>query len=148
MVQASTFLIAAAFVIAHVLAAPAPALPPVTPESSAVTRRSIDNTDSLLDIEAREPSFWGNIAKGAQKVAPKKVAPKVQKVAPLIRRDEEDNVYVRELGADELAHLEAREPGFFKKLISAKPKVAKVAHPVTGHIFRELDDGIHLEQRE
>ncbi|KAJ2933935.1 hypothetical protein H1R20_g3147, partial [Candolleomyces eurysporus] len=148
MVQASTLLVAAAFVVAPVLAAPAPALPQYL-ESSAVNRRSIDNPDSLLDIEAREPSFWGSITKVSKKAAP---ATKLPKVALILRRDEEGNVYVRELSADELAY-EAREPGFLKNLKSGGvKKVAKVASPVnpvkSGLGFRELDDGIYLEQRE
>ncbi|KAJ2933965.1 hypothetical protein H1R20_g3148, partial [Candolleomyces eurysporus] len=137
MVQASTLLVAAAFVVAPVLAAPAPALPQYL-ESSAVTRRSIDNPD-LIDIEAREPSFWGGVTR----------------VAPLLlRRDEEGNVYVRELGADEVAYLEARQPGFFDKVRFGKKGggVVKVARPITRPAsslgLRELDDGIYLEERE
>ncbi|RXW21535.1 hypothetical protein EST38_g4332 [Candolleomyces aberdarensis] len=165
MVQASTLLVAAAFVVAPVLAAPAPALPhhgkhiaaDSIPESSAVNRRSINNLD-LIDIEARDPSFWGGITKVFNKVAPivRKVAPIVRKVAPLIlRRDEEGNVYVRELDADEVAYLQAREPismGWFRKAASGARKGLSVANRVVNTAqslgLRELDDEIFLEARE
>ncbi|KAJ2916529.1 hypothetical protein MD484_g3836, partial [Candolleomyces efflorescens] len=168
MVQASTLLVTAAFIIAPILAAPAPPhhhhkhiaadSAPVSAESSAVTRRTIDNPD-VLDIEAREPNPFSfkKAFRGIARVA-KKVAPIALKAAPLLlRRDEEGNLYVRELDADELALLEARDPKFnlgrtFRKIKGAVSKGLKVADKVvsTAHKLglRELDDGLYLEERE
>jgi hypothetical protein len=125
---------------------------------SSVTRRTIDNPD-VLDIEAREPNPFSfkKAFRGIAKVA-KKVAPIALKAAPLLlRRDEEGNVYVRELDADELALLEARDPKFnlgrtFRKIKGAVSKGLKVADKVVGTAhklgLRELDDGLYLEERE
>jgi hypothetical protein len=159
MVQASTLLVAAAFVVVPVLAAPAPPQhhhkhraadsDPVSPESSAVTRRSIDNPD-LLDIEAREPNPF-SFKKAFRSIAnvAKKVAPVALKAAPLLllRRDEEGNVYVRELDAEELTFLEARyrkDKGSTLKSLRRAKRVESTAESLG---LRELDDGIYLEER-
>lgn len=168
MVQASALLIAATFVVAPVLAAPAhvhhhrhiaaDSAPVSEHHSSAVTRRSIDNPD-LLDIEAREPNPF-SFKKAFRRIArvAKKVAPIALKAAPLIlRRDEEGNIYYRELDADELAYLEARDPKFslgraFRKVRGAVGKGLKIANRVASTAqslgLRELEDGEYLEERE
>jgi ribosomal protein L30/L7E len=114
----------------------------------------------VLDIEAREPNpkfSFGKIFKGIANVA-KKVAPVALKAGSLLlRRDEEGNLYVRELDEDELAFLQARDPKFnlgrtFRKVKGAVSKGIRVADRVVstaqGLGLRELDDGIYLEERE
>lgn len=173
MVKAATLLVAAAFVVGPILAAPAPPhhhhhahhhkhaaadSAPVRTSSSAVTRRSIDDPD-LLDIEAREPNPF-SFKKFFRKVGRvvKKAAPIAMTAAPLIlRRDEEGNLYVRELDAEELSYLEARDPKLhlgrtFRKIGGAVKKGLGVADRVlsTAHRLglRELEDGASLEERE
>ncbi|KAJ2933912.1 hypothetical protein H1R20_g3151, partial [Candolleomyces eurysporus] len=158
MVKASTLLVAAAFIVGPVLAAPTHphhAHRHIAPES--VAARSIDNPD-VLDIEAREPNPF-SFKKAFRSIGRvvKKVAPIALKAAPLLlRRDEEGNVYVRELDEDELAYLQAREPfklgRAFKKIRGAVGKGLRVANRVasTAQSFglRELDDGVYFEERE
>jgi hypothetical protein len=145
MVQASTLLVAAAFVVAPVLAAPPP---------------HHHHKHIAADIEAREPNpkfSFGKIFRGVANVV-KKAAPIALKAGSLLlRRDEEGNLYVRELDEDELSYLQARDPKFnlgrtFRKVGGAVSKGIRVANRVAGAAqsfgLRELDDGIYLEERE
>jgi hypothetical protein len=162
MVQSSTLLVAAAFVVAPVLAAPAhhhhrhiaADSVPVSAESSAATRRSIDNAD----IEAREPNpfSFGKMFRGVANFA-KKAVPIALKYAPMVLgRDEEGNIYVRELDEDELAYLQARDPKFTLAQFdttSQRRRPYAPAHRLKAPAplnlgLRELDDGIDLEERE
>jgi hypothetical protein len=111
--------------------------------------RSIDNPD-LLDIEAREPNPF-SFKKAFRSIAnvAKKVAPVALKAAPLLllRRDEEGNVYVRELDAEELTFLEARyrrDRGSTLKSVRRPSRVASAAESLG---LRELDD-FDLEERD
>jgi len=152
MVQASTFVLAA-FAIAPVLSAPLN----VGPADRSYSRRSIDNVDAL---ESREPFKLGGFLKKAVNVA-KKVGKVAIPAARLLLRDEDGNVYVREISFDELAErdfsdmseLEARSffKKFFKKVggvagkaVGIAGKVAGVASKVGGLGLRELEDGSDL----
>ncbi|KAJ2916530.1 hypothetical protein MD484_g3837, partial [Candolleomyces efflorescens] len=152
MVRSSSLLLAAVFVISPVLAAPTPH----HHHRAHVATDAIPESSPVASLEARDPNPF-SFRKAFSSVANvvKQVAPIAAKVAPMLMgRDEEGNIYVRELEEEELDFLQAREPRISPVLMEWARKhrtppyfpEPRRKRPDLG--LREIDDGVYLEVRE
>jgi hypothetical protein len=136
MVYAST-LFAAAFVIVPVLAAPLN----VEQVDESFTRSAEDNSD----LELRDPRFsFGRVFRGIGRVA-KTVGRVAAPAASLLLRDEEGNIYVRDLESD----LELRDPKFsfgrvFRGIGRVAKTVGRVAAPAASLLLRDEDGTVYV----